>query len=83
MAASGLRLGGEQWRKRTGPHQTWSGHVSSPDPRLGPAQGPVHVLSWDLAVHGPNPAQGVRGPSKGPGTPVEVLDLARRSGLYV
>jgi hypothetical protein len=35
----------EQWRKRTRPHQTGSGHVSSPDPRLGPAQGPVHVLS--------------------------------------
>jgi hypothetical protein len=28
-------------------------------------------------VHGPDPAQG------GPGTPVEVLDLARGSGLYV
>jgi hypothetical protein len=45
VAASGLCPGGEQRRKRTGPHQTGSGHVSSPDPHLGPAQGPVHVLS--------------------------------------
>jgi hypothetical protein len=40
VAASGLRPGEEQWRKRTGPHQTGSRHVSSPDPRLGPVQGP-------------------------------------------
>ena len=65
MAASSLRPDGDQWRKRTGPHQTGSGHVSSPDPRLGPAQGPVHVLSWDLVVHGSDPAQGVRGPPQG------------------
>jgi hypothetical protein len=39
VAASGLRLGGEQKRMRTGPHQTRSGHVSVPDPRLGPVQG--------------------------------------------
>jgi hypothetical protein len=40
VAALGLRLGGEQKRTRTGPHQTRSGHVSVPDPRLGPVQGP-------------------------------------------
>jgi hypothetical protein len=40
VAASGLRLGGEQKHMRTGPHQTGSGHVSVSDPRLGPVQGP-------------------------------------------
>jgi hypothetical protein len=40
VAASGLCLGGEQKRMRTGLHQTGPEHVSVPDPRLGPAQGP-------------------------------------------
>jgi hypothetical protein len=40
MAASSLRLGGEQRRMRTGPHQTGPGHVSAPDPRLRSVQGP-------------------------------------------
>jgi hypothetical protein len=40
VATSGLRLGGEQKRVRRGPHQTRSGHVSVPDPCLGPVQGP-------------------------------------------
>jgi hypothetical protein len=84
VAASGLHLGGEQWRKWTGPHQTGSGYVSSPDPRLGPVQGPCMFCSWDLAVRGPDPVQGGSGARpRGLDTPVEVLDLTRRSGLYV
>jgi hypothetical protein len=66
-----------QWRKRTGLHQTGFGHVSSPEPRLGPVQGScmfcprtLQCVAWTLH----------RG---GPGTPVSVLDLTRRSGLYV
>ena len=43
----------------------------------------MHVLSWDLVVHGLDPAQGVWGLSRGPSTLVEVLDLARRSGPFV
>jgi hypothetical protein len=54
VAASGLRLGAEQRCMWTGPHQTWFGHVSTPDPRLGPVQGPcperlhhaVHLQIW-------------------------------------
>jgi hypothetical protein len=85
VAASGLRPGGEQWRKRTGPHQTGSGHVSSPDPRLGPVQGPCMfcpraLLCVARTLHRGG-GSGAR--PRGPGTPVEVLDLTRRSGLYV
>jgi hypothetical protein len=66
VAASGLRPSGVQWHKRTGPHQTGSGYVSSPDPRLGHVQGSCMFCSWDLAVRGLDPAQGgVRGPSQG------------------
>jgi hypothetical protein len=40
--------------------------------------------SWDPAVSGPDPTKGVRDPSQGSGfVPVEVLDLARRSGPYM
>jgi hypothetical protein len=57
----------------------WSGHVSAPDPLLTLIKAWVFFVpvSRDLAVSGPDPAQG------GPGTPVEVLDLTRRSGPYV
>jgi hypothetical protein len=56
--------------------------VTGPPP--GSCPRPVHVLSWDLAVRGPDPAQrGSRAHPRGPGTLVEVLDLTRRSGLYV
>jgi hypothetical protein len=78
VAASGLRPGGEQWRKRIGPHRVVTGPLPRSCPRL------VHVLSWGLAVLGPDPAQGGFGArSRCPGTPVEILDLTRRSGLYV
>jgi hypothetical protein len=67
VAASGLRPGGEQWRKRTGLHQTGSGYVSSPDPRLGPVQGPCMFCPGTLlcvarTLHrgGPGPVPGVR-----------------------
>jgi hypothetical protein len=53
--------------------------VLAPDPRLALTK--VRTLfvlvPWDPVVSGPDPAQG------GPGTPVEVLDLTRRSGPYV
>jgi hypothetical protein len=56
--------------------------VTGPPP--GSCPRPVHVLSWGLAVCGPDPAQGGSGTRpRGPGTPVEVLDLTWRSGLYV
>jgi hypothetical protein len=56
-----------QWRKRTGPHQTGFGHVSSPDPRLGPVQGScmfcprtLQCVAWTLHRGGPGPIPGVR-----------------------
>jgi hypothetical protein len=56
--------------------------VTGPPP--GSCPRPVHVLSWDLAVRGPDPAQGGFGARpRGPGTPMEVLNLIWRSGLYV
>jgi hypothetical protein len=60
-------------------YAVWSGHVSAPDPRLTLIKAWVFFVpeSRNLAVSGPDPAQG------GPGTPVEVRDLTRRSGPYV
>jgi hypothetical protein len=56
------------------------------DPRLALIKAWVFFVpeSQDLAVSDPNPTQ--RGPGPVPGvrlTPVEVLDLTRRSGPYV
>jgi hypothetical protein len=64
----------------------WSGHVSALDPRLALIKAWVSFVPefWDLAVSGPDPTQ--RGPGLVLGvrcTPVEVLDLTRRSGPYV
>jgi hypothetical protein len=68
MTASGLRLSGEQKCMRTGPHQTKSGHVSVPDLRLGPVQGPCMFCPGTLGPHyvwpgphtgGPDPILGV------------------------
>jgi hypothetical protein len=64
----------------------WSEHVSAPDPRLALIKGWVFFVSEsrDPAVSGPDPTQ--RGPGPVPGVrfvPVEVLDLARRSGSYM
>jgi hypothetical protein len=60
----------------------WTRVVTGPP--SGSCPRPVHVPSWDLFVHGPDPAQGGSGARpRGPGTPVEVMNLTRRSGLYV
>jgi hypothetical protein len=60
--------------------------VSAPDPRLALTK--VRVLfvpePRDPVVSGPDPAQGgSEARPRGPGTPVEVLYLTRRSGPYV
>jgi hypothetical protein len=62
-----------------GAYTVWSGHVSALDPRLTLIKAWVFFVleSRDLAVSGPDPAQG------GPGTPVEVVDLTWRSGPYI
>jgi hypothetical protein len=71
-------------RSRT--HQTRSGHVSAPDPRLGPVQGPSMFCPRTLGPHcgrlrphmgGPDPIPGVRLAH------VEVLDQPWRSRLYI
>ena len=67
-------------------HAVWSGHVSAPDPRLALIKAWVFFVpeSRDPAVSGPDPTQ--RGPEPILGVrfaPVEVLDLTRRSGLFV
>jgi hypothetical protein len=67
-------------------YAVWSGHVSASDPRLALVKAWVFFVpeSQDLAVSGRDPTQGGSGTRpRGPGTPVEVLDLARRSGPYV
>jgi hypothetical protein len=67
-------------------YTVWSGHVSAPDPLLALIKAWVFFVpeSQDLAVSGPDPTQ--RGPGPVPVvwfTPVGVLDLARRFGLYI
>ena len=64
----------------------WSGHVSAPDPRLALIKAWVFSVpeSRDPTVSGPDPTQ--RGPGLVPGVrfaPAEVLDLTRRSSLYI
>jgi hypothetical protein len=67
-------------------HMVRSGHVSAPNPRLALIKAWVFSVpeSRDPAVSGPDPSQ--RGPEPILGVwfaPVEVLDLTRRSGLYI
>jgi hypothetical protein len=53
---------------QTGLHQTGSGHVSVPDPCLGPVQGPCMFRPGTLGPHcgGPDPIRGgVRIPFQG------------------
>ena len=47
-----------------GAYTAWSGHVSVPDPRLTLIKAWVSFAPepWDLAVSGPDPAQGCPGP---------------------
>jgi hypothetical protein len=68
VAASGLRLGGEQKRMRTGPPQAEPGHVSTLDHCLGPVQGLCMFLPGTLGPPcgdsdpipgGPDPTLGV------------------------
>jgi hypothetical protein len=64
----------------------WSRHVSAPDPRLILIKARLFFVpeSWDLALSDPDRAQeGSGARPRGLGTPVEVLDLTRRSGPYV
>jgi hypothetical protein len=86
VAASDLRLGGEQKCMRVGPHQTRSGHVSVPYPArvlfkacvcsvLGPWD-PI-VGGLDSIREGPDPVPGVRLAH------VAVLDRPWRSGLHI
>jgi hypothetical protein len=86
MAASGLCLGGEQKRMRTGPHETRSGHVLTPDPtwvlfkaRVCSVLGP-----WDPIMRGLDPIR--EGPDPIPGVwlaHVAVLDQHWRSELHI
>jgi hypothetical protein len=67
-------------------YTVWSGHVSAPDPRLALIKALVFFVSEsrDPAVSGPDPTQRGPGPVLGVRfVPVEVLDLARRSGPYM
>jgi hypothetical protein len=52
---------------RSGTHQTRSGHVSAPDPRLGPIQGPSMFCPETLGPHCGQPGHhtGVRVPFQG------------------
>jgi hypothetical protein len=64
----------------------WSGHVSAPDPRLTLIKAWVFFVSESRvsAVSGPDPTQRGLGPvPRVRFIPVEVLDLARRSGPYM
>jgi hypothetical protein len=63
-----------------------SGHVPAPDPRLALIKAWVLSIleSRDPAVSGPYPTQRGLEPILGVRfAPVEVLDLTRRSGLYI
>jgi hypothetical protein len=86
VAASGLRLGGEQRRMCTSLRQTGPGHMSAPDPRLGPAQGPCTFCPRTLGPHCGDPDPIRRGPDPIPGVRlahVEVRDQPWGSGLYI
>jgi hypothetical protein len=64
----------------------WSGHVSAPDPCLALIKAWVFFVpeSRDPAVSGPDPTQRGLDPIRRVRfVPVEVLDLARRSGPYM
>jgi hypothetical protein len=67
-------------------YTVWSGHVLVLDPRLALIKAWVFFVpeSRDPAVSGPDPIQRGSEPILGVRfAPVEVLDLTRRSGLYI
>jgi hypothetical protein len=67
-------------------YTVWSGHMSAPDPRLALIKAWVFFVpeSRDLAVSGPDPTQRGSKPILGVRfAPVGVLDLTRRSSLYI
>jgi hypothetical protein len=69
VAASGLRLSGEQKRMWRGPHQTGSRHVPAPDPAwvLFKVQVCSVLGPWGPFVGGPDPIPGgSRSHSRGP-----------------
>jgi hypothetical protein len=73
---------------RSGTHQTRSGHVSAPDPRLGLVQGPSMSCPGTLGPHcgwlGPHPGGGGSDPILVVWLAhVEVLNQPWRSGLYI
>jgi hypothetical protein len=56
---------------RSGSHQIWYGHVSAPDPRLGPDQGPSMFCPRTLGPHYGRPrphTEGVWIPFQGSGS---------------
>jgi hypothetical protein len=72
--------------RRVGAHAVWSRHVSAPDPRLALIKAWVFFAleSRDPNVSGLDPP--LRGPRPVPGVwfvPVEVLNLAQRSGMCI
>jgi hypothetical protein len=70
----------------SGTHQTRSGHVSAPDPRLGPVQGLSMFCPGTLGPHCGRPGPHTGGPDPIPGVRLalmEVLDQPWRSGLYI
>jgi hypothetical protein len=67
-------------------YTVWSGHVSAPDPCLALIKAYVFFVleSRDPVMSGPDPTQGCPEPILGVRfAPVEVLDLIRRSSLYI
>jgi hypothetical protein len=67
-------------------YKVWSGHVSALDPRLTLIKVWVFFVpeSRDPVVSGPDPTHRGSKPILGVQfAPVEVLDLTRRSGLYI
>jgi hypothetical protein len=81
VAASGLRLRGGQKRTR---HGLDTCRLRTPRLVLNKVRVLFVPESWDPAVSGPDPSQRGLGPVPGVRfVPVEVLDLARRSGLCI
>jgi hypothetical protein len=76
---------GSPLERGVGVHAVWSGHVSAPDPRL------ALIKAWVFfALESRDPSVSSLAPPEGPKpipgvwfVPVEVLNLARRSGLCI